>query len=336
MAASASIRDRRRPGELGDAWPLGLALVLAVAASLELLLLRVATRTLIHIPGVDRAQGPFTLMAELGRFTFSIAEVLSIMLLAAIGLWQARAGRLLDASAVGAFGVAALAARLGVMDPLLAVVASAAAVVVLGASAARRHPAFRHDAVARLPLILLGGAIVLFGLRALSVRAMAMGLTFGDAWLPWLAEALAIAGLIMLPLATGRPDRITLVAAILVGVVTGTMLTLAESTTKILLLWNLGLSGTLPTLVYALAGAAATAAALKAARSGRTEMLIALLLLIAGGFAIQSTYQSGLVIAAAGVLAISGSTPAAPRSVSLAAAPAPPHRIVDRTPSGPA
>jgi hypothetical protein len=287
----------------GYGWLPGLAVALAVAAAIELLLLRVATRTLIHIPGVERAEGPFTLVAELGRLTYSITVVLLAMLLVAIGLWSARAGRTIEVAAVAAFGLAAMAARLDFMDPLAVVSASIVAVVVLGVAAARRHPTFRRRPAARVPLLLIGAAIVLFGLRALSVGAMATGVVASDSWLLQVAEMVALAGLILLPLATGRPDRVSLVAALVVGLSIWVGLTLAGATVKILFLWNLGLAGSFPAWVYALGGAAVIAAALTAARSGRTVWTVAIVLLVAGGFVIQSTYQSALIVASFGVLA---------------------------------
>jgi len=303
MTTIVEERAAAAPRSMGYGWLPGLAVALAVAAAVELLVLRAATRTLIHIPGVERVEGPFTLVAELGRLTYSITVVLLVMLLVAIGLWSARTGRTIEAAAVAAFGLSAVAARLGLMDPLAVVSASIVAVIVLGVAAARRYPAFRHSPAARVPLFLLGAAIVLFGLRAMSVGAMAAGLIASDSWLLQAAEVVALAGLIALPLAAGRPHRVALVAALVVGLSIWIGVTMAGATIKILFLWNLGLAGSFPALVYALAGAAVTATALTAARSGRSALTVAIVLLVAGGFVVQSTYQSALIVAAVGVLA---------------------------------
>jgi len=303
MTANAEGRVSGDPRAIGHGWLSGLAAATAAAAAIELVLLRVGTRTLIHIPGVERAEGPFTIVAELGRLAYSIAVVLSIMLLVGIGIWSTRRGRVPEAVAVAVFGLAAVAARLGFMDALAVVAASTVAVTVLGIAALRRHPSFRQHPLAWLPILLIGTAIVLFGIRALSVGAMAAGLTDSGTWLLGVAETVALAGLILLPLATGRPDRVALALASAIGASIWVSLTLADATVKILLLWNLGLAGSLPALLYAAGGAAATAAAVTAARSGRAELTASIMLVVAGGFAIQSTYQSALVVAAAGVLA---------------------------------
>jgi len=302
--AVAEDRGARGSSAIGDGWLTGLAAITALAAALELILLRVATRTLIHIPGVERAEGPFTLIAEIGRLAFSVSEVLLIMLLGGMGLWGARAGWTVEATAVAVFGLTAVAARMELIDPLAVVAASTVAVVVLGVSTVRNHPAFAGRRAAWVPLLLIGVAIILFGVRAVSVGVTAAGVDAAGPWQLGLAEGVALAGLVLLPLATGRPDRIAAVGGLVVGVSMWLGLSVADSTVKILFLWNLGLAGSLPALAYATAGGAATMATLTAARSGRADLVIAIVLLVAGGFAIQSTYQSGLLVAAFGVLAI--------------------------------
>ena len=306
--ATAETETSHGSTEVGRDWLPGLAAALAATAAIELIILRLGTRTLIHIPGIEWAEGPFTAMAELGRLTFSIAVVLLVMLLAGMALWSARAGRIVEAGAVAVFGLAALAARLGFVDSVAVITASTVAVIVLGVSAARHSPLFQRRWRARLPLLLLGTAVVLFGIRALSVGATTAGLPSSNPALLVVAEAFALAGLILLPLVTGRPDRAALITAFAVGLAIWVGLTVADATVKILFLWNLGLAGSLPSLAYAVAGATVTAAAVTAARSGRTELMIAILALVAAGFAIQNTYQSALVVAAVGILATAETT----------------------------
>ncbi len=77
------------------------------------------------------------------------------------------------------------------------------------------------------------------------------------------------------------------------------------STSRILLLWNEGLSGTLPGTVYAVAAGTLTIAFVALLQGRHYLAAMAIVLLVAGGLGLHNTYQSGLVIAGLAVLAVS-------------------------------
>src|SRR3972149_4196781 len=49
---------------------------LAVAAALELVILRTFTRTAIHIPALQSLSRPYELLSDLGQYTYYVAAVL--------------------------------------------------------------------------------------------------------------------------------------------------------------------------------------------------------------------------------------------------------------------
>src|SRR5690606_648435 len=52
----------------------------AMAALTELLLLRIGTRTFVHIPGLDLLSGPLAIVAETGRLAYYLTVVLVMAL----------------------------------------------------------------------------------------------------------------------------------------------------------------------------------------------------------------------------------------------------------------
>lgn len=132
------------------------------------------------------------------------------------------------------------------------------------------------------------------------------GCSGGAEWL-----ALAFAALAPLGLAA-RPSRLALGLAAIAGLVTFAALLANGSTTKILLLWNEGLAGTLPSVAYAVGAAALLATALGLLRQRRLVVLAGFVLLITGGIGLHSTYQTGLVVA--GMVALCIGAREAPRT----------------------
>ncbi len=278
----------------------------AVVAVVELVLLRVATRTFVHIPGVALDAGPLSVVADAGRLAYYASVVLVVALLATLWLLQVRAGHSPAAAVIALFVVAAAGARVGLLDPAGVPAVVVLAVVVLAGDTIRRTRS------ARPTLVALTGAVVAYGVWALGSQVSTAGVELPEASTALLpvGEVLVLLGFAVLPLSLGLPrtvrrfDRVTILVAVATGLAVFMGLQLADATVKILLLWNLGLAGYLPSIAYALAGAGAAAGLAMVIRTGQTYVAAAIVMLLAGGFAMTSTYQSGLLIAAFGILAV--------------------------------
>ena len=71
---------------------------------------------------------------------------------------------------------------------------------------------------------------------------------------------------------------------------------------KILLLWNVGLAGYLPSVLYGIAAGAVVYTIVVLRATGRRTSAIGLALLFMGGIGLHSTYQTGLVLAGLALL----------------------------------
>ncbi len=277
--------------------PPGLVAWLAAASALELVVLRTFTRTAIHIPGLEEFAAPYRVVALGARYAYFVAVVLLITVLpvAAFALWRADAwpARALSA-AVAAFGLAAAAALAGVDRTSVDVVTVSVVVFAAAAAAAaggqRIAPALACFGVA----FALSGTYTLIQGQALAVPARE------QQWLLSATEVFGVAAALTLPL-MARPHlpRSSLYAAGAVGLLTfGMFLSGGGSTARILLLWNEGLTGTLPAGVYAAAAATVAATVVALVRQHDLPRAAAVILLVTGGIGLHSTYQSGLVLIA--------------------------------------
>jgi hypothetical protein len=89
------------------------------------------------------------------------------------------------------------------------------------------------------------------------------------------------------------------------------------STSRILLLWNGGLSGVFPGVVYAFAAATAAGALAGLWREGRWFAALAMVLFAAAGVGLENTYQTGLLVCALLLLTVpAGEMGARPEQVS--------------------
>jgi hypothetical protein len=116
----------------------GISGLLGIAALVELVLLRVGTRTLVHIPGLGRYEAPISILAELGRFAYYLAVVclVTTLTLLAYQALRIRTPRLVVIG-IGVLGflAAAGAGRLGVIStPIVGWSSVAVLVMVCAAS----------------------------------------------------------------------------------------------------------------------------------------------------------------------------------------------------------
>ena len=285
--------------------PLAAALVWAAGA--ELLVLRTFTRTAVHIPGIEALAGPYSAVADFGRFAYYLSVVLLIAAVPALAwrLWKSGspAPRVAGAVAVG-FMVAAAGARAGLVSSYWIDAMSIGAVLLLVAVAPSMTP-WREAVVTGA----FAAAFVLSGTYALSQSATVSDLRFDGSGLLTPAEVAALLFGLGTPLVLRRRPlrREWLIAgaaaAVMFGLFAGN-----PWTTRILMLWSAGLSGSLPAALY---GAAAGAFALTVAcllRDGRRLEAFGLLLLLAGGIGLHSTYQTGLVVAGVALFLAGAST----------------------------
>lgn len=261
-------------------------------ATFELLVLRLLTRTFIHIPGLEKLERPLSVVFETGRLAFYATVVAVVITLVLLGLLAYRhqegPRRWLVVLPVGGFLLAATVARMGASSRAAAWVAVGCILVLAVAAPTTRR--------------LMVGAFYASATLALAATNGLQGGSRGLA--PGQVEALSVAGEILLVLAgmstlllvRRRMSRPVVLVALGAGLVTYLLLTFARSAVLILTLWAFGLAGHLPILAYAAAVAAVTATVIT---TSRTEPAVAggVLLLMSAGAGMTSTYQSALGIA---------------------------------------
>lgn len=266
--------------------------VLAVVAAVELVILRVGTRTVIHIPGIEAFEVPYRAMSTIGRSAYYVSVVLVIVSMLA--------------------AVVSLAAR-------RALGAVVALVAVLAAAAAARAGLVGSDAVAGLTVVVIVtlsvrlvshargwqrlAAVLLAAAPTVALMTVVLVDAYGDVAGPGrvgttLGEGLALAAALASPLLVlgAGAKRSSWIAAGVTGAIVFVMLIGAGATTRILMLWNFGLSGYFADPLFALAAAAVAFTIAKSLCGGRNGIAAGLGLLVIGGIGAHSTYQSALVV----------------------------------------
>lgn len=271
----------------------------ALAAVVEMLVLRVFTRTAIHIPGFSTLRPVYVTISETGRVAFYVAAVLLIALLMLLVADLARRGSfatLAGAAGIATFLGAAGIARLRETDGSFLGTATVVSVLLLGPWACGGSSGRSRIVRALLLTAFLVAAMISAGQPA------PIDLSARRAWLAVAAEMLAILGAIAAPLLTRTRSRSALVWGAAVGVLVVAVLIANPWTVKILLLWNLGLAGYLPSVLYGCAAAALTYTVISLFSDRRVTSAVGILLLFAGGIGLHSTYQTALVLAGLALL----------------------------------
>lgn len=272
-----------------------LPAALAAAALVELLILRSFTRTAVHIPGLEALAGPYQIIAGTGRYAYFVSSALLLVCLPLLAraCWRSGTGASrATASALVMFAFAATAWRAGIGSPL-AIDAATIAIVAVGSGAAF----FSLSGSSRLPVALFAAAFVLSGGHATLQAAAQVGTSSVDSrWLLTIAEVAGLAFALVSPLLARPTGRLPWAVGLSVGIVTFAMLLVNGSTLRILLLWNQGLSGTLPAVTYGAAAGALALTSLSALKRKELAIASGFLLLLAGGFGLHNTYQTGLVV----------------------------------------
>ncbi|MDZ7678247.1 MAG: hypothetical protein U5K29_06825 [Acidimicrobiales bacterium] len=276
-------------------WLAGPALI---AALVELALLRLATRTAIHIPGIQELAGPYQVVSSVGRFAFYAGAVLVAVTLALLVPLLTRHDKRAEACALGAVVLAAVATRFDVITGTALAVVVGGAVAVLAFGLALADPRLR-------------AFVGLFGAAFLAAVAHAIAQDLSGAGslrprstseLLAASELLLLVGVVALALVVRTDGRDRLVGAG-IGLIVFGALTASAATTKILILWTFGLPGYLPPLFYAAAAGLMAAVLTSAVRRDRA-LAIGLGLLAAGGVGLHSSYQSMLVVCGLALLVL--------------------------------
>lgn len=305
MAIAVGPRDRTLPGVLA---PLKISpgvLVgwLVVASGAELLILRTFTRIAIHIPGLEAVAGPYRFLAETGRLAYYTAAVLVIASLAMLAVAARRAG---GPGRLAPWAVAAIAFPAALIrgGPHLGEAAAPNTLMLAGVALAAILAWLALTGRGRLVVAAIGLATVLSGWYTVAQGWDALGIkTPAPLSLVTIAEYGAVAGGLASPLLVQGPlPRRAAIIGVAVAALVFAVFAGNPATTRILLLWSHGLSGSLPSVAYAAAAGMLAAAIAGSIASGRPLTGLGLLLLLAGGIGLQNTYQTSLV--AAGFLAI--------------------------------
>ena len=272
---------------------------LAILVVAELFLLRLGTRTLIHIPGLEKYETPIRWLAEVGRFAYFAAVVFLIALLIALTVRRfRRSGPFAVMGALAALGflVTALAGRLEWIQPgVVGWVGMTALVMALVGAASRGRRA--------LPLAFFTAGAVAAGWSALA-QGRGGGLSGGQVDALLIVSEIMVLGFALTAplLLERRPSRRAMLVGLGVAVPTALVAAASSSTVSILALWSFGTPGWLPGIAYALALGAVGMVLWSAFESGERQMAVGLVLLTGGGVGMISTYQTGLALAALLVL----------------------------------
>lgn len=300
--AAASVRAGRPVTGADEAgsWLGWLVEVTALTAAAELLVLRLFTRTIIHIPGAQDAAGPLSLVAWAGRYAYWLA-VLALVATLAVLVRELGARRCVIATtAVVVFLVSAAGARAGAVGDAALALAVCLSVLLLATAA---WPALAGPG--RVVLSAFTAAFVVSAVYALAQSGAIIAAPTSGRTAPLLvtAEGLVLAGGALTPsLVPKAGDRRAAFVGGLAGIAVFGALAASASTTKILLLWNLGLAGYFPAPIYGVVAGTIVYTGIALARAGRHRSAFALALVVIGGIGLHSTYQSGLVIAGLALL----------------------------------
>ena len=278
----------------------GISGLLGIAVLGELVLLRVGTRTLVHIPGLGRYEAPISILAELGRFAYYLAVVClvtTLTLLAYQGLRIRTPRFVVIGIGVLGFLAAAWAGRLGLISASIVGWSSIAVLVMVCAASwgGRRT----------IPIVFFVVGWVAAGWTVLGQGAGGgLSGTQVDGFMLAAEVSLTLSAITVPLLLKGPPSKPAILAGLGAAVVSAGAFVSGSSTLAILVLWNLGVPGWLPGLAYSLALGSLVATLWSAYSSGQRSTAIGLVLLAAGGIGTISTYQTGLVLT--GVLLLAG------------------------------
>lgn len=288
---------------------------LAVTSAAELAILRTFTRTAIHIPAVKALRGPYTAVSMSGEYAYFVTLALLLPALALVAWTLARSkepGRLVAIYGLVIFSAAFV---LAAADPESEVADVATVMSVSTIAGAFAMNGLRRYAV--VPISSFAVAFLAGGAYTILPALQTHGLEVGQQ--SWMLSGMELTGLsfaISAPLVVGhRPVGAAKWIAVATFILVLAAFLGGGSSSRFLLLWNVGLTGTLPAVAYAGAAAGLAAALTGLVNDGRLLTAAGLALLVTGGIGLHSTYQSALVVV--GLAAICCAAPAKARHLEL-------------------
>ena len=319
-----------RPGDstFEAAWPAltgapTVAVVgwLVAASVVELLVLRTFTRVAIHIPGLERMAGPYTVLSDAGRLAYYSAAMLAIAALGTLTFAAWRSGTGLGRLATIAIAAVVLPAALLRAGPHLGEAAPLNTIALIGIGLLALLAAWAPGWRAGVVVGAFGAATLLSGWYTVAQGWGNFGASApASVELLRAAEYLAVGFAIASPLLFVRTvPRRAIIAGMAVAALTLVIFMGNPATTRMLLLWSHGLTGALPAIAYAAAAGCFATTVLALVAAGRPLSAFGLVLLLVGGVGIQNTYQTALV--ATGLLSIMLDAIDAARATEGAAAP---------------
>ncbi len=296
--------SERRLESTPDREKLGIVLGLAIVAAIELLVLRTFTRTAVHIPALEALAGPYRVISGFGRYAYFVSLALLLLAVPLIirAGWRRRTGpSLMVASGLAILMAVFALASFGLLQAFFTDVASVTVVAVLALAAIASVPGRARVSLGCFAIAFIAGG----SHTALQAGRQDRIIQLDSGWLLNVAELLAIGFAVTSPWLLRRSiPRSAIVVGAIVAVATYGALLGNGSTVRILLLWNEGLSGTMPALAYAAAGGAICMTLVTLVRGGDHLLAAGLVLLVAGGFGLHNTYQTTLVAAGLSVICL--------------------------------
>lgn len=264
----------------------------ALAAATELIVLRISTRTFIHIPGLDVLTGPLSVVSELGRLAFYLTLVLLLALSVRLIIFRGRDSQFHSVLPIGALALVLVGSALATAGLASPHFAGWTGLGAAGLAAA----GVLNEGRSAIPVILWSLALAMTASPVLLQHAG--GLAGGEmAVLARGGELLAVIALLSLPLLLEvRLSRTGALWGIAIAVFITAAFWASPSTSTILALWSVGVPGSLPALAYGAGAASATITIWTAWQSERPLLAAAVTLLLTGGFGLISTYQTTLVV----------------------------------------
>lgn len=303
MAAAPRTHGAAVPTRTSAGMAVLTAALAAVAA--EFVVQRVLVRVGIHVPALPFLQGPYRAVVETGSVTFTAATVLVGAALAAtlLALKHHIPGRAGIAIPIAAAPFPLAGVALGLADVHTGWDARLAVLYLIGTGVAGAALVARHTGRAR---VFSGVLVISLVLGALATTAEATESGRSAAFVE-LGEAGMLVASILAALAFTRWNAIDrLTAALAGGAGLGVLASQLGSaaTTNILMLWGLGLTGSLPFPLYSIAAGALVLAIVSLVREGRTTLALGLAFVALGGLGLHNTYQSTVQILGLYVLAL--------------------------------
>lgn len=292
---------RLRSSAVLDQYLSPLAVVGALVLLTELVVLRLITRTLIHIPGLESVGFAVRATSEFGRVAFGTAVVMATALLATTAVVQSRRDRPGIGSAIALFMTIAGLGAMHLVPESVVDVATVAAVLALPAMLAIRS---RGAVDPRwLSVGLLAAAFTVASVPTI-VGKLNPGLVLPVLGWSQFAETLAVGGAVAI--LAGRSRRLShrsLGYGFAAAVVVLGALMAQPATVQTLMLWNFGLAGYLGPAVYAVAVGCVVYTAHASWTSGERTVAIGLAFVASGGIGLHSSLQSAAFILGIAILA---------------------------------